>query len=323
MNENRRKTSRSAPLSASQLKGGEEIQETQISPPKRTISLILFSLLSLSLTPYQWPIKEPQLTRTFGERERTGIPFVGIEVLSTEELIQPYEKGKIILQNPTKTLFGKNYKVSLPVVIIEHKEEGIRSIYEGVTSLNRERREILAEVPFAKKERESRLRLYLYDIEKRRYLNPMITLEYLADRRAPVLSQLRLRPLKLAADTQDILITNQQTIIPSGEYTLFLEGYDVISSQDVLRRAAPQRITLSHNNRTGVVVDYDTLYTSGGEYRILGESAVNYGELLPQINRYNLGNYTFTSKREIFRFRITDYNNYVNTKNFSFRVVPR
>ncbi len=285
----------------------------------RPLSMYLYKIFcallfisSHSIYGYNWPQENIQIAKSFGESLASSVPFVGVEILSAETSIKPYDAGEIIFINDTPEA---NYKVSPSVVILSHANGGVRSIYENVIVFDDTTTKLSAEATFANKEAGKNLRFYLNDNNRQRFLNPFVLLP-INDSRSPVVGDLSLQ----STTSGETLVITPDLLIPKGTYDIFISTYDVMRFPAIFRRTTPQRVSMNFQNINRVIADYDTLYANGGNYQIAIDDPIKYKDLLRSVNTYNLGSYQLQPGNTSLKIVTTDYSDYSNSRSYTLKV---
>jgi hypothetical protein len=241
------------------------------------IFYIILILLSFLFFSFDWPVKEKVLTATFGE-SRWDHFHSGIDIGGGEQPVYPIDSGEVVFY------YNENEKPwDIPTglgnfIVVDHGG-GIRSLYSHLKtdSIDPSVRKVSKEDKIGVTGSSGgsygiHLHLELLDQDKKRgknqVVNPLPHLRpKIQDTTPPVILGLYLKN-----DEDTILNIDKMKEIPSGNWNVILEAYDLIDTNSYSYQMAPYNFVIELNGEVKINITIDTLEEKNGtQYLITGE----------------------------------------------------
>jgi hypothetical protein len=223
------------------------------------VSLVLILACACTAAAFEWPLREPVLTATFGENR--GDHFHGgVDLGGGEQAVYPIAQGELVYSHEAGTGLS-----SLPVglgnfVVLQH-QGGIRSVYAHLKdgSMGEPGRKILGDAPLGVVGESGysagkHLHLSVIDTEMGTIINPLLILPPLRDTQKPVIKQLFVRRGK------ELVRLANGLAVRRGEVEVLGSTYDVRPDVSFLWRMAPYKIYLYQDGRERVSLVFGSLH---------------------------------------------------------------
>ncbi|MGL1894335.1 MAG: hypothetical protein OCD02_22075 [Spirochaetaceae bacterium] len=189
---------------------------------------------------YQWPSNKDYLESLFGSIHNNSVQD-GIKFNSENQAIYPLTDGEIIYYQDSFLFGDLNYSGEEGnLLVVEHVGE-FKSIYRNFSST--ENFDFLTHINkdemigISKKEYDDFI-FSVYDDKKDAYINPQQILPFLEDGKSPIINAVYLRN-----KDQNIKLTRNK-IVPTDDYTVYVDVWDLIKIGDVFKRFTPFSINI-------------------------------------------------------------------------------
>ncbi|HDQ14818.1 MAG TPA: hypothetical protein ENN41_08390 [Sediminispirochaeta sp.] len=257
----------------------------------RVLSLLLFFwslLFSLPLTAFEWPLAEQRLLMSFGQNKWGGfLKAVALQGESGE--IYPVEEGEILFVRRESGLPDKHgLGAGLGTMVVMQHQRGIRSLYGNIDSLqnpgklNFRREDVLALMKPESDSTEGYLYLQIIDSEVDRYINPLLSLPSLDDRRAPVI-----RSVFLVDESGRTYSPETGSVLNQGSYKLLIETYDPSSATENGTAMAPFSIKVYLNGVEMHGLSFESIVIKEGQSLVIGAREYAYQNLYRGLDEYS------------------------------------
>jgi hypothetical protein len=255
-----------------------------------------------------WPLPEDEVTGSLGSDTGRGYS-PGLLFPESDEDVRMYLEGELIYYSgPDECGVPLN---TGEAVIFQH-DNGFRSLYMGVEIADGvTRRSFLLENDILGRARS--LLFMIRDIKLSHYVNPLNLLPPMEDERAPVI-----REVRLYDGDRPVTVRNRMSL-PAGEYSLYVNTGDVLSSSGEL---PPYEIQAFYLGDLAAERKFDFLNFIGGEFYLHGDEDAPWRELYAREDFIYLGQISLKTGQAVLDISVKDY--YGNTRllTYIFTVTP-
>lgn len=280
---------------------------------KKFFVCLLMLLVPSFLVPYDFPVDTRQPLTFFGQHlfpnsETQNVPVceTGM-VFSNAEIVRVSENAVNLI-----AIEKSNHLLSFPSVlgnaIVSQTDNGFQVIYGNLeeTSLlydkaNIFRFETLGKTDINSDGTRQVLIFKIFDTteKNKNFVNPVLFLPELADKRAP-----EIRALLLLSEEGQLIPISQRMTVKSGTYTLCVEAFDTIDNLDV--RLSPFEIIALLNGNTIASLTFQTMAAKKGVTK-MGDS-VELANLYSRFPYISLGTVHLTEGTSRLSISVRDYN---------------
>ncbi len=281
---------------------------------------LLFSVQSVFS--FEWPIDDPQVVSTFGSPEERSYKK-GIEISSAENEVAPIEGGEVIFRGSEYAQGSHDIPLPLGNMVVLQHERGIRSVYGHLaaavdqTTPFYDASEGIGSIGSSGIADGEVLFLQIIDSEVNRFINPMLSLPSLADSNEP---QLEAVSLKAGSTTYQL---ERSLEVSQGEYSMFIETFDISSALDSLQRMAPYSIKVYLNGEEQISLGFESLSVKDWTAVPTSQRSVSAPELYTDQWSYNLGRLMLQPGVALIEVFVSDFAGNEISRTYRLQVTAR
>jgi len=282
-------------------------------------ALLLFCVPSF-LQAFEWPLKKAEIVATFGEN-RHGDFLKGIELIGSEDGVEPVEGGEIIFSSSYRTNLPHRLNAGLGNMAVLQHERGIRSVY-GHLDEPVEGDKIFAErgVSFGRVGSsgvvEGRfLYLQVIDSEVARFVNPLLSLPTFRDVSKPVIEGIELDNGKRS------ILLSEGVRIPRGNYSVKVTTWDSSSALASFRPMAPYSIKLYVNGEERRGLSFESIAVENGRTVPAGRTGMTFNRVYADKWKIVPGEITLQPGEILLELVVSDFSGNETVRDTRFAVL--
>ncbi|MBN2875243.1 MAG: hypothetical protein JXM71_09135 [Spirochaetales bacterium] len=274
---------------------------------------VVASLCVVSAIAFEWPADRGVYRFGFGAL-RAGF-LRGVEFGVAESLMEASDDGEMVFATEHPALPGGYPLRGNSIMAVAHASD-MTTVYTGLeqgslaTYLRSVRKgDILGRSSAADGGRGAIV--YVFDRRERRYINPLIVMPELSDKKPPVIQSISL----ITGGVETSLAATRT--VRQGSYTVLLDVVDVAPSGDA---SAPYdiRILIDGSERARVV--YDAAWSLEGIPVLFGGAEIVEYSYVADDGRLSFGPYVFSRGTVVLAVRVGDYSGNIKEQTYSLSI---
>lgn len=273
-------------------------------------------VLCAALSGYDWPLREPLILNTFGQRTGREVN-TGIDLIADDSSLYPITDGEVVFRSS-----GIAFVHPLGNFVVLEHDEGFRSLYAHLESGVSENDIIPAKETFDRigssgKTMGKILHLEVYDGVYGQIFNPLLVLPKIADSQKPVIGGITLLPVQ---ESNESIILNGP--IPAGNYFIGITCYDFISGKAGIFKTIPYSFQFMMNGELKSQYLFDSCIRKGGYLVFPNLAELDTGSIYVFNDDFtiNLGQCVFYSGIAKLELTVSDMAGNQTKKNFNVTV---
>ncbi len=273
------------------------------------ISLFILVFVNLS---FNWPLKKPSVTSTYGE-SRWDHFHDGMDLVSHNRKVFPLESGRLIFQW-NKNLFPQdNYSGAGNFKVLRHSGE-IYTIYMHLDDNLVPGTIVTPELPIGivgdtGHSFSSHLHFTIVEMKEKSSVNPLLKLPPLSDGKNPVIGD-----LFLEINEKLVQLRNRSKIRLTKHYPLLVRISDSLTGRE---RLGLYRLKAVHNGKEVLDITFDRIVRSSGKMEIAGHE---YGDLYNRKGYYKIKGISYLQGRNDFLVTASDFYGNRTEKKFTLNI---
>ncbi len=241
------------------------------------ISLLTLAFINLS---FNWPLKKPSVTSTYGE-SRWDHFHDGMDLVSYNKKVFPVESGRLIFQWNRNLFPAENYPGAGNYKVLKHNDE-IYSIYMHLDDVFVPGTLMTPDLPLGifgdtGHSFSSHLHFTIIDMRRECSINPLLKLPPVPDKKNPTIGN-----LFLEINDRLVQLRNRSKIRLTRHYPLLVNITDSIRSGE---RLGLYRLKAVHNGKELLNISFEKIDHSSGKLQVSGR---NYGNLYNNKGYYKI-----------------------------------
>jgi len=268
---------------------------------------------AFSVSAFDWPADAGDYRYGFGS-PRGGF-LRGVEFGEEDGMVRAADDGELTFVAEGRCLPG-GYPLSGGSLLVVAHASDMTTIYAGLRQgsisaylKNVRKGDVLGRSDKAKSGRG--VSFYTFDARERRFINPLIVMPGLDDKKAPAI-----RSVALDLDGFETPIDPSMPV-RQGSYHILVEAHD---ASPVGEPGAPfeLRVLIDGSERTRVV--YDAAWATGGRALLFGGKGLEEGTFLTDDGRMRFGPFTLPRGRVVLTIVVSDYAGNTREQTYSVSV---
>lgn len=269
------------------------------------ISLLTLAFVNLS---FNWPLKKPSITSTFGE-SRWDHFHDGIDLVSYNTKVYPVESGRLIFQWNRNLFPVENYPGAGNYKVLKHDGE-IYSIYMHLDDILVPGTMVTPGLPIGLFDHSghslsSHLHFTIIEMRNECSINPLLKLPPVPDKKKPVIGE-----LFLEINDRLVRLRNRSKIRLTRHYPFFVNIHDSIKGRE---RLGIYRLTAVHNGKKLLDIIFKRIDHSSGRLKMAGRG---YDNLYNGKGYYKIEGPKYIQGRNEILITALDYNGNRAEKKF-------
>ena len=289
----------------------------------RAAVIIAFSMLIFSaadLFAYSWPVDEPVVISTFGER-RWGNYGRGIEVSGSSGEVHPSAAGELVFYFEDDDAVSRMPSGLGSFAVVEH-ERKLRTLYGGLEldeSIGDKgpvgEDSLLGLAGQSGQTVDPHIYFAVIDSEFEQYVNPLLLLNSVIDNKKPVIRDVG---LDTPAGYRSI---GRNFVAKAGRTEIIAEIFDPCMSDEFFRPMSPYKIYLFHNGEEVFYLSFESIITAENRSVVQSASELHFGDFYKADGRISLGEINLAPGESRFEVLVSDYAGNESSRVFKIRVV--